>query len=61
MQNTMENNMGIKDELDAYKEGYGDGKQFVLDFVNQTTKQDFKELVDFIIWIRKQESQNEVK
>ena len=61
MQNTMENNMGIKDELDAYKEGYVDGKQFVLDFVNQTTKQNFKELVDLIIWIRKQESQNEVK
>jgi len=61
MQNTMENNMSIKDELDAYKEGYADGKQFVLDFVNQTTKQDFKELVDLIIWIRKQESQNEVK
>ena len=61
MQNTMENNMGIKDELDAYKEGYADGKQFVLDFVKQTTKQDFKELADLIIWIRKQESQNEVK
>ena len=61
MQNTMENNMGIKDELEAYKEDYADGKQFVLDFVNQTTKQDFKELVDLIIWIRKQESQNEVK
>ena len=61
MQNTMENNMGIKDELEAYKEGYTDGKQFVLDFVNQTTKQDFKELVDLIIWIRKQESKNEVK
>ena len=55
------NNMTIKDQLDAYKEGYADGKQFVLDFVNQTTKQDFKELVDLIIWIRKQESQNEVK
>ena len=53
--------MGIKDELDAYKEGYAHGKQFVLDFVNQTTKQDFKELADLIIWIRKQESQNEVK
>ena len=55
------NNMTIKDQLDAYKEGYADGKQFVLDFVNQTTKQDFKELVDLIIWIRKQEesSKNE--
>ena len=53
--------MTIKDQLDAYKEGYADGKQFVLDFVNQTTKQDFKELVDLIIWIRKQEesSKNE--
>ena len=55
------NNMTIKDQLETYKEGYDDGKQFVLDFVNQTTKQDFKELVDLIIWIRKQEesSKNE--
>ena len=53
--------MTIKDQLETYKEGYDDGKQFVLDFVNQTTKQDFKELVDLIIWIRKQEesSKNE--
>ena len=56
------NNMSIKDEVDAYREGFRDGKQFVLDYIKQSTKQEFEDIADLIIWIRQQkESQNEVK
>ena len=60
--NTMVNNMSIKDEVDAYREGFRDGKQFVLDMIAQSTKNKFEDIADLIIWIRQQkESQNEVK
>ena len=56
------NNMSIKDEVDAYREGFADGKQFVLDMIAQSTKNKFEDIADLIIWIRQQkESQNEVK
>ena len=48
--------MPIKDELDAYKEGFRDGKRFVLDFIKQSTKQEFEDVTDLIVWIREQES-----
>jgi hypothetical protein len=58
----MVNNMSIKDEVDAYREGFADGKQFVLDMIAQSTKNKFEDIADLIIWIRQQkESQNEVK
>jgi len=54
--------MSIKDEVDAYREGFADGKQFVLDMIAQSTKNKFEDIADLIIWIRQQkESQNEVK
>ena len=53
--------MSIKNEVDAYKEGFKDGKQFVLEMIKESTKQEFEDIADLIIWIRKQESQNEVK
>ena len=53
--------MSIKDEVDAYREGFRDGKQFVLDFIKQSTKQEFEDIADLIIWIRQQEFKNEVK
>ena len=59
--NTMENNMGIKDELDAYKEGYTDGMLFVFEMIREATQHKFEDIAQLIIWIRKQESQNEVK
>ena len=56
------NNMSIKDEVDAYREGFADGKQFVLEMIKESTKQEFEDIADLIIWIRQQkESQNEVK
>ena len=60
--NMMVNNMSIKDEVDAYREGFADGKQFVLDMIAQSTKNKFEDIADLIIWIRQQkEFQNEVK
>ena len=59
--NMMVNNMSIKDEVDAFREGFRDGKQFVLDFIKQSTKQEFEDIADLIIWIRQQEFKNEVK
>ena len=60
--NMMVNNMSIKDEVDAYREGFANGKQFVLDMIAQSTKNKFEDIADLIIWIRQQkESQNEVK
>jgi hypothetical protein len=53
--------MSIKDEVDAFREGFRDGKQFVLDFIKQSTKQEFEDIADLIIWIRQQEFKNEVK
>lgn len=54
--------MSIQNEVDAYREGFRDGKQFVLDYIKQSTKQEFEDIADLIIWIRQQkESQNEVK
>ena len=54
--------MNVKDKLDYYKEGFRDGEQFVLDFIKQSTKQEFKELTELIIWIRKHQGvQNETK
>ena len=55
------NNMTIKDQLDAYKEGYADGKQFVFEMISEATQHKFEDIAQLIIWIRKQESQNEVK
>ena len=57
----MGNNMSIKDEVDAYREGFRDGKQFVLEMIKESTKQEFEDIADLIIWIRKQEFKNEVK
>ena len=60
--NMMETNMLVKDKLDYYKEGFRDGEQFVLDFIKQSTKQEFKELTELIIWIRKHQGvQNETE
>ena len=60
--NMMETNMHIKDNLDYYKEGFRDGEKFVLDVIKQTTKQEFKELTELIIWIREHQGvQNETK
>lgn len=59
--NMMVNNMSIKDEVDAYREGFRDGKQFVLEMIKESTKQEFEDIADLIIWIRKQEFKNEVK
>lgn len=54
--------MTIKDELDAYKEGYDDGKQQVLDLIKWATDLEFKETSDLIIWIRKHQGvQNETE
>jgi len=53
--------MTIKDELDAYREGFRDGKQFVLDFIKQSTRQEFEDVTDLIVWIREKEFQNETK
>jgi len=54
--------MALVDELDAYKQGFADGKQFVLDMIAESTKHKFEDIADLIIWIRQQkESQNEVK
>lgn len=54
--------MHIKDNLDYYKEGFRDGEKFVLDVIKQTTKQEFKELTELIIWIREHQGvQNETK
>ena len=55
------NNMSIKDEVDAYREGFRDGKQFVLEMIKESTKQEFEDIADLIIWIRQQESKNETK
>ena len=52
--------MTIKDQLDAYKEGYSDGKQFVFEMISEATQHKFEDIAQLIIWIRKQESQNEV-
>jgi len=60
--NMMGNNMALVDELDAYKQGFADGKQFVLDMIAESTKHKFEDIADLIIWIRQQkEFQNEVK
>ena len=53
--------MGIKDELEAYKEGYTDGMLFVFAMISEATQHKFEDIAQLIIWIRKQESQNEVK
>ena len=54
--------MALVDELDAYKQGFADGKQFVLDMIAESTKHKFEDIAYLIIWIRQQkESQNEVK
>jgi len=53
--------MSIKDEVDAYREGFRDGKQFVLEMIKESTKQEFEDIADLIIWIRQQESKNETK
>lgn len=55
------NNMTIKDQLDAYKEGYTDGMLFVFAMISEATQHKFEDIAQLIIWIRKQESQNEVK
>ena len=54
------NNMTIKDQLEAYKEGYADGKQSVFEMISEATQHKFEDIAQLIIWIRKQESQNEV-
>jgi hypothetical protein len=59
--NMMETDMPIKDELDAYREGFRDGKQFVLEMIKESTKQEFEDIADLIIWIRQQESKNETE
>jgi len=60
--NMMVNNMSIKDEVDAYREGFADGKKFVLDMIAESTKHKFEDIADLIIWIRQQkEFKNEVK
>ena len=53
--------MTIKDQLEAYKEGYADGKQSVFEMISEATQHKFEDIAQLIIWIRKQESQNEVK
>ena len=53
--------MTIKDQLEAYKEGYADGKQVVFEMISEATQHKFEDIAQLIIWIRKQESQNEVK
>jgi len=58
----MGNNMALVDELDAYKQGFADGKQFVLDMISESTQHKFVDVAQLIIWIRQQqESQNEIK
>ena len=60
--NMMGNNMSLVDELDAYKQGFADGKQFVLDMISESTQHKFADIAQLIIWIRQQqESQNEIK
>lgn len=54
--------MTIKDELDAYRDGFRDGKQFVLEMIKESTKQEFEDIADLIIWIRQHQGvQNETK
>ena len=57
----MEINMTLKDQLDAWKDGFQDGKEQILELIRESTKQDFKEIADLIMWIRKQESKNETE
>jgi hypothetical protein len=59
--NMMEINMTLKDQLDAWKDGFQDGKEQILEFIRESTKQDFKDVADLIMWIRKQESKNETE
>ena len=59
--NMMEINMTLKDQLDAWKDGFQDGKEQILELIRESTKQDFKEVADLIMWIRKQESKNETE
>jgi len=60
--NTMEINMTLKDELDAYKAGYDDGKKQVLDLIKWATNLEFKETSDLIVWIRSHQGvQNETE
>ena len=59
--NMMEINMTLKDQLDAWKDGFQDGKEQILELIRESTKQDFKEIADLIMWIRKQESKNETE
>lgn len=53
--------MTLKDQLDAWKDGFQDGKEQILELIRESTKQDFKEIADLIMWIRKQESKNETE
>ena len=54
--------MTLKDELDAYKAGYDDGKKQVLDLIKWATNLEFEETSDLIVWIRNHQGvQNETE
>jgi hypothetical protein len=42
--------------LQAYKDGFKDGENHVLEMLLLTTKMEFKTLTDLIQWVREQES-----
>ena len=53
--------MTIKDELDYWKEGFEDHQKLLFEMIREATKQDFKNVAELIIYIRKQESNNETE
>ena len=52
--------MGLKDELEAWQEGFNDGQEQMLKMIKEATNLEFSSVAQLIIYIRNQESNNEV-